>query len=233
MIIGINGYAGSGKDTVGMIIQNLTAYPQDDTTSIVEMVKAKYGSDAQWEVMKWAGKLKEVATLLTGIPIEKFEDQEFKKTNLGPEWNRERTVFVEQGVYKTEVVPMTVRDFLQILGTEGLRNGLHENTWVNALMADYTPAWTTNKGEHDPIQELPNWIITDTRFPNEAEAIKKVGGIIIRVERPGVKPINNHPSEVGLDGYDFDYVITNDGTLEDLVDMVREVLRQAKILSTQ
>ncbi len=67
MIIGINGYAGSGKDTVGTILQQID-------------------KDSHWEIKKWAGKLKQVAELLTGIPVEKFEDQEFKKTNLGKQW---------------------------------------------------------------------------------------------------------------------------------------------------
>ena len=34
---------------------------------------------SKWEIKKFAGKLKQIASLLTGIPIEKFEDQEFKK----------------------------------------------------------------------------------------------------------------------------------------------------------
>ena len=60
MIISISGKIGSGKDTVADIIQSIDI-------------------SRTWEVKKWAGKLKQVATLLTGIPMEKWEDQEFKK----------------------------------------------------------------------------------------------------------------------------------------------------------
>jgi hypothetical protein len=143
MIIGINGKIGSGKDTVGSIIQYLTS----DCGDVNNKSYRDYdlflimGGNSDWEIKKFAGKLKEIASLLTSIPIEKFEDQEFKKTMLGPEWN------------------MTVRDFLQILGTEGLRDGLHTNVWVNALMCTY--------------DEHSNWIITDMRFPNEMEAVEK------------------------------------------------------------
>ena len=61
MIISISGKIGSGKDTVAEIIKQMSF-------------------DKPWEIKKWAGKLKEVATILTGIPVEKFEDQEFKQT---------------------------------------------------------------------------------------------------------------------------------------------------------
>jgi hypothetical protein len=187
MIIGINGYAGSGKDTVGTILQQID-------------------KDSHWEIKKWAGKLKQVAELLTGIPVEKFEDQEFKKTNLGKQWNDRINN------------PMSVRDFLQKLGTEGLRDGLHTNTWVNALMADYkcVPADRAPNG-----WDCPNWIITDTRFPNEAQAIKDAGGIIIRVTRPGIGPVNDHPSETGLNQWNFDYEIQNDSSLNELINSVR------------
>ena len=212
MIIGINGFAGSGKDTVGTIIQYLNCESKVNLT--IEEVLINYKNhewwlqDASgWEVKKWAGKLKDVASLLTGIPVKDFEDQEFKKTNLGPEWNN----YVN--------TPMTVRDFLQKLGTEGLRDGLHVNTWVNALMADYkcVPADRAPNG-----WDCPNWIITDTRFPNEAFAIKDKGGILLRVTRPGVGPINDHPSETALNQWNFDYEIQNNGSLQDLINSVKE-----------
>lgn len=212
MIIGINGYAGSGKDTVGIIIQYLNCEGLVNLT--IEEVLINYKNHewwlqdtSGWEVKKWAGKLKDVASLLTGIPVEAFEDQEFKKTNLGPEWNN----YVN--------TPMTVRDFLQKLGTEGLRDGLHVNTWVNALMADYkcVPADRAPGG-----WDCPNWLVTDTRFPNEASAIKDKGGILLKVTRPGVGPINNHPSETALNQWNFDYEIQNNGSLEDLINSVKE-----------
>ncbi len=103
-------------------------------------------------------------------------------------------------------------------GAKGLRDGLHTNTWVNALMADYkcVPADRAPNG-----WDCDNWIITDTRFPNEAQAIKDADGIIIRVTRPGIGPVNDHPSETGLNQWKFDYEIQNDGTLENLINSVK------------
>lgn len=188
MIIGLSGYAKSGKDTVSEMIQEI--HPD------------------KWEVKKFSGKLKVIASILTGIPAHQFEDQEFKSSMLGEMWWKNYGDFYHQ---------TTVRDFLQILGTDAIRNGLHTNAWVNALMADYKPR---KMDQYSPS----NWIITDCRFPNEAEAIKDRGGMIVRVNRPGIAPVNAHPSETALDNWDFDYKIANDSDLISLKQSVQILL---------
>ena len=208
-LIGISGKIGAGKDTVGVIIRQL----------------AITNNGADWDIRKFAGKLKIVASLLTGISIEKFEDQEFKKTILGPEWGKETKSnplnAIEPFKDVTFVEMMRVRDLLQKLGTEAMRNGLHQNTWVNALFADF--------------KEDMHWIITDMRFPNEYKAIKDKGGITIRVNRPGhgtsmTDLASAHPSETALDGFEFDYTINNDGDLDKLISLVREILVKEAVI---
>jgi hypothetical protein len=71
--------------------------------------------------------------------------------------------------------------------------------------------------------------VSDCRYPNEAAAIRARGGLVLRVERPGVEPINAHRSEVALDGFDFDAVIDNDGSIEDLVAKLDTVLRSSDL----
>jgi len=80
MIIGINGKIGSGKDTVGKIIQWLTK-PELDGQYIGFQTydDATLERLSPFKIKKFAGKLKQTASLLTGIPIEMWEDQEFKK----------------------------------------------------------------------------------------------------------------------------------------------------------
>lgn len=226
MIIGINGYAGSGKDTVGKLIQELQP-------------------EMNWQIRKFAGKLKDIAKNLTGIPIEKFEDQEFKKTNLGSEWD-----VPSKYRDRTPPKPMTVRDLLQKLGTDAMRNGLHDNVWVNALMVEYNrpvdlrtyqyaKGYTNDrkrkKGDILKVSDilnykkevrLPNWIITDVRFENEAEAIKNKNGILVRVERFGIKPINSHLSETALDSYKFDHVLINNSSIDDLKETINKELNE-------
>lgn len=222
MIIGISGYSGSGKDTAGIIIQYLkagTKFPLKAVIKKPDIHEWWLEERSGWEVKKWAGKLKTIASILTGIPVEKFEDQEFKKSLLGPEWGTVTDIPLNSIPVFADIqfnALMSVRELLQKIGTDALRDRLHQDVWVNALMVDYNT-------------DL-NWIITDTRFPNEAEAIKKAGGIIIRIERPGVKPVNPHPSETSLENWKFDHVINNDGSLTDLTKKIKKVLKENKIL---
>lgn len=99
-----------------------------------------------------------------------------------------------------------------------------------------------------PIQ-YSNWIITDVRFPNELKAIEDKEGIVIRVNRSAVnlsiidimRPLSNHvnygfplpdvhESEIALDTHKFKYTIDNSGTIEQLVNQVRLILKDLKII---
>lgn len=241
MIIGINGKIGSGKDTIGEIIQFLTNKdPHTKVTTFSKGLSWSWGSD--FEIKKFAGKLKTIASILTSIPVEKFEDQEFKKVVLGEEWGTVRHNPLNNiepfAKFKFNEL-MSVRELLQKLGTEAMRDGLHTNVWVNALFADYKAM--PNKTMDESFMEqfvtgssaisytYPNWIITDMRFENELEAVVNKGGITIKVIRPGTLE-GTHPSEVALDGFIMHYEIINDGTLEDLVEKVREILIKEKLI---
>lgn len=271
MIIGINGRVGSGKDTVGRIIQYLIRDKQNDGFSsnvkLEDTLKLTVSDPyhSGWEIKKYAAKLKQIASLLTGIPVEKFEDQDFKKTFMPEVWEqlvpakKEHVRFKELSKYLAEgctfdstTAPLasvgfgaketvftqvtipeklqkyTVRGFLQRLGTEAIRDGIHPNTWVNALMADYNPEgfWP----EEAWPGKIPNWIITDCRFPNEAQAIKDKGGIVIRVTRPGENLGDLHPSETSLDAWTFDFVLDNSGSITQLKDNVAFFLHTNKLL---
>lgn len=128
-----------------------------------------------------------------------------------------------------EIVPTSVREFLQKLGTDAVRNGLHTNAWVNALMADYTPTqvqWSDGPIGGYEDGPLPSWIVTDVRFANEAKAIKDKGGIVIRIDRPGISPVNAHPSETALDDWNFDYKIANASDLVALKQSVEVLLNK-------
>lgn len=136
---------------------------------------------------------------------------------------------------------LTPRKLLQLLGTDCGRKIIHPNIWVNALFSDYKAGFEflpQSNGNKIKTPIYPNWIITDVRFPNEVEAIKKRGGIVIRVDRPckecggmGYHKMDcnvgrtEHESEYALDNYEgFDHVIENDGTIEDLLEKVKTIL---------
>lgn len=279
MIIGVSGKIGSGKDTVGRIIQYLT----DETVNKVlypyfeEWDKLDTGNEGstKFKIVKFADKVKDIVCLLTGCTREQLEDVNFKNTELGEEWTyakvcstetfsrpeiyasekeafhkaRELRLYIAGSDYFAKSFRLTYRRLLQLIGTECGRNIIHPNIWINATMKDYKTIKETFKDSHsEPSGYLiidtsnkennievkydrssfPNWIITDVRFPNEAKAVKDRAGFIIRVNRG--EPISNHESETALDDYPFDYVIDNNGTIEELVKEVKYILVKEKVL---
>ena len=246
MIIGINGKLGSGKDTVGKIVQYLLCKNVGDI-SIEEIISCNdhdwwLDEQSKFEIKKFAGKLKQIGSILSGVPVEKFEDQEFKKLNMGSDWDHE-LVGEDWVDLKPVLVPMTYREFLQRLGTEAMRDGLHTNVWVNALFADYKDVYIGSWGQGNHMYEKPKWIITDMRFPNEMEAVVEKGGLTIRVVRPKPREmflmnattiidtrIPEHPSETALDDARFDYEIINDGTIKELAEKVQIILIKEGLL---
>jgi hypothetical protein len=270
MIIGVSGKIGSGKDTVGKIIQYLTSGLDKTDVSYKEFsnrfpdLPKDYKSD--WKIKKFADKLKDIVCLLIGCTREQLEDEEFKNTELGDNWVKYRVVnkyhpifngkwfstreeldeyyeewklkhfddiFIKEGLY------LTPRLLMQLLGTDCGRNIIHLNIWVNSLMSSYVPIDDTKRQSMGNVIdysncEYPNWIITDLRFLNEFEAIKKRKGITIRIAKGVMKAIdvrNQHESETALDTYAMDHFIRNDGTIEDLILSVKSILIQHKIIT--
>ena len=228
MIISVSGKIGSGKDTVGKIIQHLTSEWAEKDFKDTDMLETR----SEWQIKKYAEKLKQIACIILGCTREQLEDREFKEKELGEEWkfyrvtNQYQTFIFDNlkdaseshgGYYIGQEVKLTPRKILQLLGTEAGRQIIHPNIWVNALMSEY--------------KESSQWIITDTRFPNELQAVKDRGGVTIKVLRPETDHLaGDHASETALDNATFDYVIVNDGSLKDLIDKVKEILLKEDII---
>lgn len=179
MIIGLAGYARSGKDTAA---EALVA--------------------AGWKRVAFADTLREFLYRLNPLVTWLKEPGMFYPAVL-VEDRRLQDVIDEYGWdgYKQTYWGDEIRQLLQRLGTECGRELISDTIWIDAALG---------KSEFD------NVCITDCRFPNEAQAIKDRGGIVVRIERPGVGPANDHPSEHALADWTFDHVIHNDGSIEEL-----------------
>lgn len=96
-----------------------------------------------------------------------------------------------------------VRRILQAYGLS-LRERTRDDLWIRAAI---DPALATG----EPV------VVTDVRFPNEADEIQRLGGFLVRVVRPD-RPDDGdtHVSEIALDGRTVHFVATNIGTVEDL-----------------
>jgi hypothetical protein len=105
-----------------------------------------------------------------------------------------------------------VRRLLQKFGTEAGREIHGANCWVDALFADWD--------DSTPL------VVTDCRFDNEAQAIRDRGGVVVRIDRPGLDPLpGGHASEAGVTDPLVDWVIYND---RDVAHLHREILAIAE-----
>lgn len=78
-------------------------------------------------------------------------------------------------------------------------------------------------------QDHPNALIaiSDLRMQKDVNALKAMGALIIRLERPGVTPIDTHSSEAGVsDVYGHDHLIINDGTVESLEQKIQTLVKK-------
>jgi hypothetical protein len=121
----------------------------------------------------------------------------------------------------------TPRMILQHVGTEGIRR-VDPTAWARIAARSAVSLL-------DRVYDQASLVVlTDGRFRTELAAIRSVGGIAWRIRRPetddATTGIARHVSETEIDGIpdeDFDAVITNDGTLDDLLHSVRAALAPA------
>ena len=78
--------------------------------------------------------------------------------------------------------------------------------------------WT--RSTLDKIADDERVVVSDVRFPHEAEAIRERGGKIIMIRRPGWPVDMSHESELAIEEIRADYVIRNGGTLDAIRDEV-------------
>lgn len=97
-------------------------------------------------------------------------------------------------------IRVSYRKLAATLGTEWGRRMIDPNIWVNILSSKIG---------------ADNVVIPDVRFENEVDWIKNNGGIIIKIIRD-TELVSDHVSEAGVDNSLVDYIIENNGTIEDL-----------------
>jgi hypothetical protein len=273
-IISVSGRINSGKDEIGKIIQYLTSESYKKGRDY-ETFKRKQSGNLDMEshyiptfkIKKFADKLKDIVCMLIGCTREQLEDRNFKEKELGEKWWYYKHGVTEELLdYQSHrhfdfrtfpLIKLTPRLILQILGTEAGRGLIHPNLWVNSLMSEYKSGGFVEISKNvEVLGDFPNWVVTDMRFPNEMEAVKKRNGITIRVNRymleqlpcyscqGGGCPVcngygtvsniirleNEHESETALDEAEFDYVIYNNGTIEELIEKVKEILIKENLL---
>ena len=147
------------------------------------------------------------------------------KTDDSRAWREKPDVFWSKRFGK-DVTPRWV---LQYFGTEVMRQGMHDAIWIDSCIARYDGKPT---------------VIADTRFENEIKTIKEMGGTILLVKRGqnpdwftdyiegNIVPKNVHSSEYAWAKSEYDHLITNNGTLEELHQKIDDLIISNKITNT-
>jgi len=210
MIIGICGFIGSGKDTIADYLVNLHGFRRESFANSLK--------DAVAQVFGWD------RTMLEG------------RTKQSREWRDQIDLWWAERLNMPELTP---RLMLQLWGTEVCRRGFHDDIWIASL-------------ENKLRNSRDDVVISDCRFPNEIRAIRSAGGIVVRVVR-GEEPewysaaesvnrgpngnsswsisknklekLKIHASETSWVGTDFDAVLDNNGTLDDLYTQVKRLVQ--------
>lgn len=108
-----------------------------------------------------------------------------------------------------------VRRLLQAHGV-GVREHINDRIWLDAALARID----------EKVTEGLSVVVTDVRFPNEAEAIwGRPDGVLVRVERPGLDVSDTHVSETALDDWEADHTLLNNSTLSGLQEAARYLLK--------
>ena len=114
------------------------------------------------------------------------------------------------------------RELLQFIGTDAFRK-FDQEVWVKYLVRQIS-------SENPPLA-----VIDDCRFPNEAEALRSLGFVIVRIERVDRQAVGRgtgaetHASEMLVDSIHPDLVLSNDGTLADLEQKIDGIIEGRSI----
>lgn len=210
MIIGVCGLIGAGKDTIADYLVNIHEFRRDS----------------------FAATLKDACAAVFGWDRVMLEG----RTKSSREWREQPDEWWSQRLGR-EITP---RYILQYWGTEVCRRGFHDDIWIASLENKLRTA-------QDDV------VISDCRFPNEIQAIRAQGGAVIRVKRGSdpewyaiaehanrgtefasvaLQNLGVHASETSWIGTDFDRVIDNNGTLDELYQQINDLvldLRAARV----
>lgn len=199
MIVGLVGFIGAGKGTVADLLVDRHDFEKESFANSVK--------DAVATIFGWNRALLEGDTPESRAWRE--QDDKFWSEKLGK--------------------PFSPRLALQLMGTEAGRDVFHPDLWVHTVL---------RRCENAPYH---NYVIADVRFPNEIKAIRESGGIIARVKRgdepewynvalkDNKKPNYHgmaleypdvHFSEWAWVGSEIDFEISNNGSLDELIEKV-------------
>ena len=243
LYIGLNGYAGSGKDTVAKILKvilNNFNLSIDECKSIFNvhyknpMVSAtfhdKQMGDSRVLCIAYADQLKTICSTIFGIPLERFYmnksnawiciNDKFQYTEIRPE----HTVTAGEYYYnissyqQSDVnVWMSLREILVYVGTYVCQSEINRSIFVNIVRNKIQEEKRMNPN-------LEYVIVTDNRFQHEIDYLHEVNAITMTIERDGIQQLDNIAEHDLDDETGYDYVIDNSGSYDYLFEQVYNIV---------
>ena len=169
-------------------------------TTISEMLQRKHS----FEETSFANPLNEIGEIF-GFSKEQLYGTQEQKLEIQPYWG------------------VSSREFLQKVGTDLFREELPK--LIPSMKSVWTRLFELN---YDPIS-CPRVVVSDVRFVDEAETIKRLGGVIIRTIRDnnvssqeGTEHL--HKSELETDKIEADFIIDNNFSKEKAEKRLEEIL---------
>ena len=155
--------------------------------------------------VSFAAKLKESAAALLDLDAGVLE------TAKNDPYARVCLTYLEPGGSNDILVSQTVRSFLQRYGTEAHRDVFGQDFWLDAAL---------------PVQALGYadalYVVTDVRFPNEAQRVRDLGGWVVLVVGPD-DDTGTHPSEQTIEPHLIEATIINTSRDDDFASLDRQL----------
>lgn len=188
MIIGIDGDAGAGKDTIADVLVK------------VGFMKVSF-----------ADPLRESLVHSTGFQMTTFIDRDIKDKLFDEPYILTSTVIIKFCEYlgypeKAQTVVdkysgmeiISPRHLMQFMGTEVGRAELSPTIWLDKYQ--------------EKVQTLGLVVTPDCRFSNERELVRTLKGLVWIVKREGLESVKTHKSELEKwPDSEYDMVIQNKG----------------------
>lgn len=179
------------------MIIGLNGRMQSGKDTVANILQAAYSNV---ERVAFADKLKDSAAAALQITRDQLEELKLHGTI------QISSLFMDQPNVKMLLKEISGREYLQYYGTEAHREIFGDGFWVEQAL------------DNQQVADGTILVVTDMRFPNEISAILDRGGIAVKIRREEAdsKPIL-HASEQTLPDEQFDYFLDNNGTKQDLI----------------
>ena len=190
----------------------------------------------QFRRESFANTLKDAVSSVFGWDRELLEG----RTRQSREWREQVDPWWAERLGMPTLTPRWV---LQYWGTEVVRKAFHDDTWIASL-------------ENKLRKTTDDVVISDCRFPNEIAAIKRAGGLVIRVHRgpdpewyrfaelvnrgperniewswakTQLEKFSIHASETAWVGTQFDAIIDNNSSMDHLFVQVNNLVQDLPV----